>query len=322
MKISPGKTSKIKLYAGWFLSAVFVFFVFRDIEWKEFFALLKKISPGEILMLVVLYLLGFVVRGIRTRVMLPSLSLSDSLGGVLIGYAANNVLPARLGEVARAHIVGRKCNIKRSTTLSSIFVERIFDGFAIVILLCIGTFQLSLPSWAVQFRNLGLFVFSLGLLTVILSGMYSNKLVRFFNEGRLRVIFVGLMEGVTLATRNVYTVILIVFLSFVIWATEATMFYYGFLIFGFSISLLGAFFVLGVINLAVLIPNSPGNLGVFQYFTVLALSVFGVVHTEATVYSLLIHLCQLIPVTIIGFLLLPKFGMESLSEVSTAEGDI
>src|SRR5262249_17238085 len=47
--------------------------------------------------------------------------------GLLVGYAANNLLPARLGELVRADFVGRRYQISRLAVVGTIVVERLFD---------------------------------------------------------------------------------------------------------------------------------------------------------------------------------------------------
>ena len=55
-----------------------------------------------------------------------------TLSYLLVGYLANNVLPARLGELVRSHYAGDREGISRSTTLGTIVVERVIDLVAVV----------------------------------------------------------------------------------------------------------------------------------------------------------------------------------------------
>ena len=282
-----------------------------------FYTEVSKLSFLNILGLITLYLIGFVFRGIRSKILLPSLNYVDAFCGVIIGYAANNVLPARLGEVVRAHLIGKKINVSRSTTLSSILIERVFDGFAIVILLCIGSVNLNLTSFALKCRNFGLVFFSLGLLGVLISGFFNEFFLKFIPSGKIGKFAKGILEGTKIASRSYSAVFFILITSFLVWISESSMFYYGALIFDFNLSFLSSLLILGIVNLGVLIPSSPGNLGLFQYFTVAALSVFpSISHSSATAYAIVIHLFQLLPVTILGFAFLPYYGAKSFSDIS------
>ena len=119
-----------------------------------------------------------------------------------------------------------------------------------------------------------------------------------------------------------FTVFSLVTYSLLIWFIEGLMFLYGFSVFDFNISNLSAFFVLGIVNLGVLIPSSPGNVGVFQYFTTLALGVFGIGTSQATAYAFTLHLCQYLPITIMGCIFLSQFGFRSFIDLQrSADSD-
>ncbi len=312
-----------KRHFGWFISAIFLVLVFRNVEWDEFFASLRTVSWWQPLIVAAIYLFGYQIRGMRSLFLLPGLNFNQALGGVFIGYAANNVLPARLGEIVRAHVVGKSAGIKRTVAFSSVLVERIFDGSAIVVLLLIGAGEIQLPDWADQARSLGIILFSLALGGVLLVGWTHSYWNRFLPKNRLGDFAHGILEGVALAVRTPLTLFLVLSSSLFIWTVEAFMFYWCAYAFDIDLSFKGALFVMSIVNLGVLIPSSPGGLGLFQFFCVKSLEFFGVDHAQATAYSVLIHLCQYIPVTTIGLLWLPRFGVhlntkeiEGLSDTS------
>jgi uncharacterized protein (TIRG00374 family) len=306
-----------KKYIGWLISALFLALVFSKVEWAAFFNSLKQLSPITPLTLALIYLFGFFIRGIRSKLLLPTLGWRESFGGVFIGYATNNILPARLGEVVRAHVVGKSAGIKRTVAFSSVLVERIFDGSAIVFLLILGTQSLTLPEWADEVRLAGLGLFSAALICVLLIGVFHNlvatTITRFIPHQKAAEALIGLSEGVALAVRDLKTLVLVISSSITIWLVESLMFFYCMKAFSFNTSFSGAMFVMAIVNLGVLIPSSPGGLGVFQYFAVLALAFLGIANAPATAYAIVIHLAQYLPVTIIGLLWLPRFGVKHLS---------
>lgn len=310
-----------KKLLGWLISAVFLALVFTSVDWHEFAASFSRLGAGDIAVLCGIYLIGFLARGLRSKVLLPGLSARAALGGVFVGYAANNLLPARLGEVVRAHVVGRYAGIKRTTAFSSVIVERIFDGSAIVFLLILGAGPLTLPPWAENVRLSGLILFSIALLCVLATGRSERWISQQLPRTKLADNLRGLIAGIALAVRSVPAFVLITGGSVLIWTIESAMFYYGFRAFGFELSFLAAAFVMAVVNLGVLIPSSPGGLGVFQYFCVLALEFLDIKHAEATAYAVTVHLCQYVPVTIIGSLWLPRFGVRTMSAEAIAELD-
>jgi hypothetical protein len=108
--------------------------------------------------------------------------------------------------------------------------------------------------------------------------------------------------------------------SFLVWGIEGVMFAAALEPLGIQVPAMTALFVMGVINLGVLLPSSPGFVGVFQYFGVLAFSAVGVEANVATAYAVIVHICQLLPVTLIGLLTLGHFrGFKSKEALGEAQ---
>jgi len=309
-----------KGYIGWFISIFFLVVVFRGVDWARFRESLSAVSWWQPIALAAIYLVGYQVRALRSLSLLPGLSFLQALGGVFIGYAANNVLPARLGEVVRAHVIGKSIGIKRTVAFSSVVVERIFDGAAIVTLLLIGAGELSLPDWAHEARSAGLMLFSIALAAVLLVGWTNSLWDRHLPDTKISGHIRGLLEGVALAVRSPKILFQVLASSILIWTIEAYMFYLAAGAFDITLSFKGSLFVMSIVNLGVLIPSSPGGLGLFQFFCVKSLEFLGADHAQATAYSVLIHLCQYVPVTVIGLLWLPRFGV-TLKTRDFANGD-
>lgn len=90
------------------------------------------------------------IRGLRWHILTDGrLAIGDAFWLFSIGFLFNNVLPARLGEFARAYLAGRRPNMQFSSALSSIVVERLFDMVSVVALLVLSLIALPLPQWAV-----------------------------------------------------------------------------------------------------------------------------------------------------------------------------
>jgi len=107
---------------------------------RQTIASILQSRPNFLLLGVVLMVSGYLVRAARWRIWERSLSYWDSLRLILIGFMGNNILPARLGEVLRAHCTASKtCEDRgRTTALASIAAERIFDGLILALLGLIG----------------------------------------------------------------------------------------------------------------------------------------------------------------------------------------
>ena len=302
----------ISIILGWIITILILVYIATQLDFSKFLEHLKKVSLFDLFILTIIYLIGFVIRGIRTKLMLPSLNFKQALGGIFLGYAANNILPARLGEVLRAQVIGKHSSISRSTTLSNILVERILDGVAIVTLLFWGSMALELPLWANKLKYVGLAIFSIAILGLFLANFLNLKYKFKFPDNFIGNFIKNFLEGFRLSLKTPKTFLYILFLSIFIWGFESLMFYYGFVIFDLPKSFHLACFVLGTVNLAALIPSSPGAVGVFEGTAIKTLEIFSISMPLALAYSSVVHACQLIPVIFIGIGFMKYFGLKSL----------
>ena len=134
---------KKKFIIGLLVSLVFLYLAFRKVDFSELWSALKGANYWYILPNIVLVILSMWMRAYRWKFMIhpiKKVGLGRLFSTVMIGFMANNVLPARLGEFVRAYSLGAKENISKSATFATIVIERIFDGFAILFILWLSLF--------------------------------------------------------------------------------------------------------------------------------------------------------------------------------------
>jgi glycosyltransferase 2 family protein len=132
---------------GLAVRAFFVWLALRGVSEKELRTLLAGVSLKWVALALALYAGSMFFRVVRWHNLLSAL-VSVSRGRVaealLVGYAFNNLLPARLGELVRADYAKRRFGVSRSAVLGSIVVERLLDGFIVVLCLSGGLLVISL----------------------------------------------------------------------------------------------------------------------------------------------------------------------------------
>jgi hypothetical protein len=236
------------------------------------------------------------------------------------GYLINNLLPFRLGEVARAFLLSRKAGLSFWEVLSTIFIERIMD-----ITYAVGLFFLFLP-----------FVVGAGgqqQTTILMGIMIALVFLSLFLLARNRDWALGVNEKIgnrwpplqRLTGRIVPPLIagLAVltdgrrFLWALLWLTldwAIAIFQYYVLIRAFipEATLLWASFALMVAALGIAAPSSPGGVGVFEAAIVGALALFGVEASVALAAAITAHLIQYLVTGVLGAYALFKDG-ESLT---------
>ena len=317
---------KPRIWIGIGISSLFLYLAFRKSDFSEIGEALRNAHYGYLLITLVLILLAFFLRAVRWRYLLePSktIGLHSLFSGVMIGFMSLNVLPLRIGEFVRAYVLGRRENISKSRVFATIVVERIFDGFTLLLFLIISIFiipfELSPETmiWIRSFSYFALAIYLIAMIFLILLKMKSQIMVsllrRAFNLVSPRIsnkiigILLSFITGLE-AVGRFRNFCLISFYSVLIWMVTAMIFYSVMLTLSvgrdvplaFEVGFLGSFFVLGVVSLGIMIPSSPGFVGTFQWACKMALVALGISATVAETYSILLHASQYLPITMIG----------------------
>jgi uncharacterized membrane protein YbhN (UPF0104 family) len=317
---------------GFLGSAVFVALALRHLDlgavaatWRD-----ARVFPWVPLAMVA-YLVGHLVRGQRLRILVRGetiLPLATASNVVVVGYASNNVLPARLGEFVRAGMLAERTGVRLTQSLTITLIERLLDGIAILLLLLAGVLALDVrPDWMWEVARVAMLVFGIALggvlVAVFLPGFVLSSAARLSAPlgPKARDRIVALATSVTAAgacLRRPRDAALIVFYSIVVWLLEATMFACVLPVFALKLRLAPALVAMSVTNLGILAPSSPGFVGTFHFFCSQALSSQGVPAATAMAYAILVHLTFFVPVTLWGAGAILWYGVQVGSTAAMA----
>jgi uncharacterized protein (TIRG00374 family) len=262
-------------------------------------------------------LLWLAVRGVVWRTLLQEkATYSQVFFTIAEGYLLNNVLPFRLGEVARAFLLGQKADLEFWAVFSTIIIERTLDlAMAAGLLLSTLPFVVG-ASWAQQAAAGAGSIVLVGLISLYLLARYRESAIRLFERlaerwplllkiggNRIQAFFSGLAV-LTDGSRFLRVIVWMVFN----WAIALMQFYVLLLAFFPEARILWAGFVLGVGALGIAAPSSPGAVGVLELTMVGALAVFGLNSSTALAYALTGHLFNYVSNGILGAYGLGKDG--------------
>lgn len=264
-----------------------------------------------------LYFAGFWIRTVRWKLLMrpvrdiPTLRLYPV---VLLGLTANNVMPARVGEIVRAYLVGEREKVSKSSAFGTIAVDRVFDGLTLVaILAAVAAFG----STDANVRRIGIgtgVIFS-GALIVLLALAFSpdkarGLALRVLNllphglEHRIEGILDSFLAGVQ-SLRRPSMIILGVLLSFASWSVEVAMYVIVGEAFDLGVDIHVYYLIAAAANLALSILASPGGVGPFEVTTqAILIDVYGVASGLAEAYAIALHALLLGPVILVGFAIL------------------
>jgi len=309
----------------------------------DFHSLVDALARANYALLVpalMLWLVGYLTRTVRWRVLLAGVgagSLFELFGVLMVGFATNNLLPARLGEIARVYLMGRRTGTRKTFLLASIFLERIFDGLALVAVIVALSAVVHLPGWGqeVELASTALFVgIATGVAILLfrhdlaarMVGLVARLLPRRFAKLAVSA-FGSFIHGLS-AMRRPNVVLRTVLLSFVVWGIEWAAYYSVASAFDLGLSSMdlaaACAFLLVVVNLGIMLPALPGYVGTFQLFAVASLSVWGIPREPALAVAIVAHGAQYLLVTAIGLAFFGRehFSLKSVSLASRASDDV
>jgi uncharacterized protein (TIRG00374 family) len=275
---------------------------------------LGSAKPGWLALAVLAYWLELGARVIRWRALLSHMEkdvrLGDAASAFMIGYAANNVLPAKLGELVRVDLISRLAGVSRMASLGTVMVERLFDVLLIVLMAGISIGALVLPATVDVARlRSGMLLLGTGsaLLLVIAMFVARNGVSGWNVSGwklspAIRARLGNLVRGIhTLASPARCGRILAA--SLVIWALNAVAMWLIVFALGVTLSPLQTLLLVGIVGLVAVLPAPPGGLGVLQYAFTLVFELLGKPSAVGLVASATVQIALLGSVTLVGALL-------------------
>ena len=320
------------------ITAFLLWWILRDVPFGEVWAHIRGAHWGLLMASVAVATAGFLVRALRWKVLLqpicPESTLHNRFAAVTVGFMANNILPARAGEFARAYALSRVEPVRVSGALGSLVVERILDALVLMGLLLASLWSPAFPTSAGISEGplaTALDAVLLGVMGVVLSlavlVAFPQAVVRFAGRaadalpGKLARPVVDALEaflGSLTVLRTPRLLLAALLWSVGFWVWHGLSFWLGMRAFDIDAGLTATYFTEAVVGFGVAIPAAPGFFGTFHASASWALSVFGVPDARSLAFAFGYHLAGFIPVTVIGLYYAARIGL-SLEDVSASE---
>lgn len=330
-----------KLWIGVGISAFFLFLLFRKIDPHELAAAFRSMDWRYLIPAVALTFVSYFVRAVRWKYLLLPLkrtTMGNLFPATVIGYMANNLLPARLGEFVRAYVLGKREGIETGAVFATLVVDRLWDGFTVLLLLLATLFSLHLPpgmekvqqamhtgGYVTLLLYLGVIAFLVLLkrrtvMTIGLVGKVMRPFPVSLQEKVVRLLG-AFIQGVRLPAGAANLAALCV-TSLVVWATATWPIELLLTAFGIDLPVSGSMFIMVFLVFAVMVPASPGYVGTYHYACVTALAAFNIPSERALSVALVIHGVSFFPVIFLGlfYLVRDRISLNEAEQQSAKEG--
>ncbi len=317
----------MKRWQFWFglaISAFFLYLVLRKIDFSQLWLVLIEANYWWLIPGVAVYFLALWVRSWRWHYLLRPLKAIPTrtmFPIVTMGYAANNIFPARAGEVLRAVVLKRQQGVAISASLATIIIERMFDGIVMLGFVFVNLAELTrLTSVSIDVAGIkfgirevaiwGSVAFFGALAVFLVAAMFpapTDRLVTWLVEHlapvRIREKTLGVsrrfLEGLK-SLSSPLDVLMVFFTSVLIWLLETVKYWFVMHAFSFSVSFFALMLMNGVVNLATTIPSAPGYLGTFDLPGIAVLQAYNIPREVAASYTFVLHFALWFPVTALG----------------------
>jgi uncharacterized protein (TIRG00374 family) len=341
-----GRMNSMKRWQFWLgilISALFLYLVLRKIDFPQLWQVLKTADYLWLIPGVAVYFVALWVRSWRWHYLvrpLKSIPTRTMFPIVTMGYAANNIFPARAGEVLRAVVLRRKEEVPIAASLATIIVERVFDGIVMLafvfvnlseltrltdVSINIGSFKIGIQQVAIW----GSVAFFGALAFFLLAAMFPESTDRFITGMVQRFIPIPIREKTLDMIRRFLSgleflrspadILMVFFTSVIIWLLETVKYWFVMHAFSFSVSFFALMLMNGVVNLATTIPSAPGYLGTFDLPGIAVLEAYGIPAAIAASYTFVLHFALWFPVTALGLYYMAREGISWASAVRVKE---
>lgn len=287
---------------GYTVSVAALVWVYWGFDWKTELPKIAKADWRWVTLSVVADLATYFCQGWRWKLLLKPIAPARylrSVQAVFVGLFANEVLPLRSGELIRAYVMARWTAIPFSVSLSSAVVERLFDGVLLVLGFYVATLFVEAPSY------LGDASLILALLVVVLSVLVG--IVMFHKHHAHAAVarsrWAEMLWHVVEALHSMGNS------RWFLASAAVSVLYLGLQVipiyalaraYDLDLPLGAAAVVLVILRLGTVVPQAPSNIGGFQFFTVVALRLFGVDKDAATGFATVMFFVVTVPLWLGG----------------------
>ncbi len=310
----------IKPAIGYLVTLACLIWVFYDVDLNQFLQSMTTIKWWWVVPAIAFDILSYLCQGLRWRFLLRPIGNVSSLRttqAIYAGLFTNEVLPMRFGELVRAYLVSQWVSAELVSVIPSMVVERLLDGMWLALAIGLIAIFVPLPRDLIKAANI------LGIIVLIATGLFIYVVFR--NQATLTDHVSGKFSGwkpirllisfirrLTTGLRGIgmsrffyvsfgVSLFILIFQALAFWLVMRA--------YGLELSFWIGAAVFLIVHFGTAIPNAPANIGTYQFFCVVGLTLFGVEKTMATGFSVVVFILLTIPLWVIGFFALSSSGM-------------
>jgi uncharacterized protein (TIRG00374 family) len=315
---------------GYLVASACLIWVFHDVHVQELRQHMARISWPWVALGIIFDTLGYLCTGLRWHLLLRPVGpirVWRTTQAIYAGLFLNEILPLRVGEMARAFLVSRWIPAELVRVIPSMALERLSEGICLAGGIGITAIFVPLPRNLVQSADI------LGIVVLAATGIFVFFAIRgrkAKKEGRVSMGLRGkLLQSIASIFRRLGSGFQDIGMSPALFGAflctiglltcQAFSFWFIMRAYGIRLSFWVGAAVLLIVMFGTALPNAPANIGSYQFFCVLGLTIFGVDKTQAAGFSIVVFVLLTLPLLVIGFFALAQSGMTLSSLINKAK---
>lgn len=316
---SSGRVN-IKFLLGIGISLFFLFLLFRKIDFNQLAAAFRTLDYRYLAAAIVITLFSYSFRAVRWYYLLLPMKKTkprNLLAATIICYMGNNLLPARLGEFLRAIVLAEKEQLEVSAVFATLVIDRLFDGFTVLLILVFTFFTVKLPPGMENVQQglvtggyvtLVLYVAVITFLVVLkrattktihILSLFLRPFPKIVSD-KVIPLLGSFISGIRMSTNPGELAALLVS-SLIIWGSAAWPIDLILKAFNIQLPFSASLFILVFLVFAVMVPASPGYVGTYHAACMYGLMAFAIQKEQALSVALIVHAIGFFPVVFFGF---------------------
>ena len=309
--MNAARTSWRSLLLAGLLAAVLLYFAFSGVDWDRLLSKLSEARPFEIGVVLVAYSVSYFGRACRWGVLLSAerrISPITMFWATIVGYLANDFLPARAGELIRTAMLSRRTGINIGYVLATALTERIVDAAVLVTISMIALANVATlpPDLTAATRAMAV-VGIAGLVGLLLAPRFAPLFAAIIRRlpvsGILIEKLIGLMERFLLGCKAIQhpgRASGFLALTAIIWCIDTFAAIVTARSLGLELSIAQALILIAALGLSSAAPSTPGYVGIYQAVAVAVLVPFGFLQADALAFILLFQALTFVVVLVWG----------------------
>jgi glycosyltransferase 2 family protein len=305
------KKHKIVTIFGFIISIVLLYLAMKGVNYRELYNTLKGADLRFVFISVPSIFLCCALSSYRwSKIAGNGTRFRDTFIALFSGLFINNVLPARIGEVVRGYVLSKRTGLSFTYSVTTVLLDRFFDLVGLLIITFV-TF-IFIP-WNVLPQQvklvvallIALLISCVGLIFILsrksLAGKVAERLRKVERPfiSKLAKSVLDIQENLS-RINSPLNLLFYVAVAVATWSSMGMTLYFTMLMLGVKLSFITVLFVCAGVNLGLIIPSSPGYVGVYQWLFRTLLTVFSISNEKALAVSIVFQATWYIPYTVLG----------------------